>query len=86
MGFNNIAIVYIKRSAYRIYFWYISKDDAIHIMNGSNLVDKRGVLQISFFFFFFFFLYIKMSECNSIECSSVENTDLTYYQKKKMWY
>ena len=24
-----------------------------------------------------------MSECNSIECSSVENTDLTYYQKKK---
>ena len=86
MGFNNIAIVYIKRSAYRIYFWYISKDDAIHIMNGSNLVDKRGVLQISFFFFFFFLLYIKMSECNSIECSSVENTDLTYYQKKKMWY
>ena len=85
MGFNNIAIVYIKRSAYRIYFWYISKDDAIHIMNGSNLVDKRGVLQISFFFFFFL-LYIKMSECNSIECSSVENTDLTYYQKKKMWY
>ena len=84
MGFNNIAIVYIKRSAYRIYFWYISKDDAIHIMNGSNLVDKRGVLQISFFFFFL--LYIKMSECNSIECSSVENTDLTYYQKKKMWY
>ena len=85
MGFNNIAIVYIKRSAYRIYFWYISKYDAIHIMNGSNLVDKIGVLQISFFFFFFL-LYIKMSECNSIECSSVENTDLTYYQKKKMWY
>ena len=87
MGFNNIAIVYIKRSAYIIYFWYISKDDAIHIMNGSNLVDKRGVLQISFFFFFFFFffflLYIKMSECNSIECSSVENTDLTYYKKKR---
>ena len=23
-----------------------------------------------------------MSECNSIECSSVENTDLTYYKKK----
>ena len=57
MGFNNIAIVYIKRSAYRIYFWYISKDDAIHIINGSNLVDKICVLKISFFFFFFFVIY-----------------------------
>ena len=44
MGFNNIAIVYIKGSAYRIHFWYISKDDPINIMNGSNLVDKRGIL------------------------------------------
>ena len=44
MGFNNIAIVYIKGSAYRIHFWYISKDDAINMMNGSKLVDKRCVL------------------------------------------
>ena len=44
MSFNNIAIVYIKGSAYRIHFWYMSKDDAINKMNGSNLVDKRGVL------------------------------------------
>ena len=44
MSFNNIAIVYVKGSAYRINFWYMSKDDAINIMNGSNLVDKRGVL------------------------------------------
>ena len=44
MGFNNIAIVYIKGSAYRINFWYMSKDDAINIMTGPNLVDKRGVL------------------------------------------
>ena len=44
MSFNNIAIVYVKRSTYRIHFWYMSKDDAINIMNGSNLVDKRGVL------------------------------------------
>ena len=40
----NIAIVYIKGNAYRIHFWYMSKDDAIKIMNGSNLVDKWGVL------------------------------------------
>ena len=45
MSFNNIAIVYTKGSAYRIHFWYMSKDDAINIMNGSNLVDKRGVLK-----------------------------------------
>ena len=25
-------------------FWYMSKDDAINIMNNSTLVDKMGVL------------------------------------------
>ena len=44
MSFNNVAILYVKRNAYRIHFWYMSIDDAINIMNGSNLVDKRGVL------------------------------------------
>ena len=44
MSFSNVAIVYVKGNAYRINFWYMSKDDAINIMNGSNLVDKRGVL------------------------------------------
>ena len=44
VSFNNVAIVYIKRNNYRIHFWYVSKDDAINIMNGSNLVDKRGAL------------------------------------------
>ena len=48
MGFNNIAIVYITENAYRIHFWCMSKDDAINIMVGSNLVDKRGVLQVLF--------------------------------------
>ena len=43
MSFNNIALVYIKGSTYRINFWYISKYDAINIMNGSILVDRRGV-------------------------------------------
>ena len=44
MSFNDIAIVYVKGSAYRIHFWYMSKDDGINIMNGSNLADKKGVL------------------------------------------
>ena len=43
MSFNNVAKFYVKRSAYRIHFWYMSKDDAINIMNDSSLVDKRGV-------------------------------------------
>ena len=44
MRFNNVAIAYFKGNAYRINFWYMSKNDAINIINGSNLVDKRGVL------------------------------------------
>ena len=44
ISFNDIAIVYVKESAYRIQFWYMSKDDAISIMNNSNLIDKMGVL------------------------------------------
>ena len=44
ISFNNIAIVYVKGSAYRIDFWYMSKDDAINIMNNSNLIDKMAVL------------------------------------------
>ena len=44
ISFNDVAIVYAKGSSYRIHFWYMSKDDAINIMNGSNLPDKRGVL------------------------------------------
>ena len=43
MSFNNVAIIYVKGSAYRIHFWYMSKDDAISIMNNSNLVDKKGI-------------------------------------------
>ena len=44
MTFNNVAVVYVRGNTYRINFWYMSKFDAINIMNGSNLVDKRVVL------------------------------------------
>ena len=44
MGFNNIAIVYVKGVAYRIHFWYMSKNDVIDIISGSNLADKKDVL------------------------------------------
>ena len=45
MSFNDVAIIYVKGSAYRIHFWYMSKDDdATSIMNNSNLIDKKVVL------------------------------------------
>ena len=44
MSFNNIAIVYTKENAYRIHFCHMSKVDAINLMNGSILHDKRGIL------------------------------------------
>ena len=44
MSFNNIAIFYVKGSACRTHFWYMTKDDAIRIMSNSNLVDKNSVL------------------------------------------
>ena len=50
MSFNNIAIVYVKGNAYRINFWYMSKDDTINKMNGSVLFDKRGVLKNCFYY------------------------------------
>ena len=44
MSYNNIAIVYVKGNAYRISFWYVSKNDAINIINGSIFLEKWGVL------------------------------------------
>ena len=32
MSFDNVAIVYVKESAYRINFWYMSKYDAINMV------------------------------------------------------
>ena len=37
MSFNNVPVVYVKG--------YMSKNDAINIMNDSNLIDKSGVLK-----------------------------------------
>ena len=41
MRFNDVIIVYIKGSAYRVHFWYMSKEDAISVMNHFNLIDKK---------------------------------------------
>ena len=44
INFNDVAIVSVKRSDYRIHFWHMSKDDAINIMKNSNLNEKSGSL------------------------------------------
>ena len=44
INFQNVAIVNVKGNAHRIHFWYMNIDDAINMINDSNLVDKRGVL------------------------------------------
>ena len=49
--FKNIAIINVKKSICRIYFLYMSKSEAKKLMNNSNLIDKKAVLQ-------FFFRYI----------------------------
>ena len=39
---KNIAIVHVKKTAYRVCFKGISKDKAKKLMNKFNLVDKTG--------------------------------------------
>ena len=56
INFNDVAIVSVKGNDYGIHFWYISKDDAISIMNNS---EKNRVVVI------FFFNYIK-NEWNNL--------------------
>ena len=40
--FKNIAIVHIKKSAYRIYFQHMSKHEAKKIMSKFDLIGKTG--------------------------------------------
>ena len=53
VNFNDVVIVSIEGNDYRINFWHMSKDDAISIMNNSNLNEKK-----EFYYFFFFFHHI----------------------------
>ena len=44
MKFNDAAFVSIKENDCRIHFSYMSKDDAISIMNNFNLNEDAGPL------------------------------------------
>ena len=48
MNFNDVPIVSIKGTVYRIHFWYMSEDDAINIIINSYLNENSGLLQIFF--------------------------------------
>ena len=78
ISFKDVAIIYVKESAYKIHFWYMSKDDAISIMNDSNLMDKKGVFE-------FFLLYIKMSDLTYYERNRdvILNRVKDYYENDK---
>ena len=39
-----LLLYILKKKSYRIHFWYMSKDDPINIINGSNLANKMGNL------------------------------------------
>ena len=51
-SFDDVSIASIKGNNYRIHFWYISKKDAINLMNNSSLNEKTRLL-------YFFSLYLK---------------------------
>ena len=40
INFNDVAIVSVNGSNYRVHFWYMSKYDAINIMKNYNLNEK----------------------------------------------
>ena len=42
VSFNNVAVVSAKESDYRIHFCFMSKDDAINLLNNSVLSDFNG--------------------------------------------
>ena len=43
VSFKDVAIIYIKGNAARINFYFMSKNDAINLLNNSNL-NNKGVL------------------------------------------
>ena len=49
INFNDVAIVSIKGSDYRIHFWYMSRNDAINITKNSNLNEKSGSLYFCYY-------------------------------------
>ena len=44
-----MLLVSVKRSNYRIHFWYVSKDNFINLVNNSDLSEKGGLLYVFYY-------------------------------------
>ena len=75
MNFNDVAIVSVKVSDYRIHFWYISKGDATNIMKSYNLDKKTGLL--------WKFFIIHENEWNNLLKEKQRNN--TKWSKRLLW-
>ena len=49
MNFNDVAIVSIKGNNYRIHFWYMSKGDAMSIIDNVNVSEKKRIIIIFYY-------------------------------------
>ena len=78
MNFNDVAIVSIKGSDYRIHFWYMSENDAINIMKNSDFLKKWIMINI-------FSLYIEMIETTYYQRNkeAILNRAKEYYENNK---
>ena len=80
LNFNDVAIVSIKGNNFRIHFWYMSKDDAINIMNAVPLNEKAGVLH-----FFLCFTIYQMSQTTYYQRNKevILNRAKNYYRNNR---
>ena len=44
MVFDDFSTISVKGNNYRIYFWYISKDEAINFWRNADSTEKSGKL------------------------------------------
>ena len=73
-----MAIVYVKASAYRIHFCYMSKRKAISLMTKSALIEKNGYFIKKIYLFYYI---CKMSSTTCFQ----KNRDLILYRAKQCY-
>ena len=44
INFNDVTIVTVKRSDYRVHFLYMSKDEAINLIRNADLTKQSRIL------------------------------------------
>ena len=74
LNFNDVAIASVKGSDYRIRFWYLSKDDAINIIDSS---EKKLCVII------FFIIYKKYVNAIPLKQLIIKLTEMLYLSEIK---